>query len=174
MGFTLVFIAVGATASLLGEWFLDHQPAIQKIGALLIIAMGAQLSGLVRLNWLEREYRPFLAKTFHGPFGALLLGMSFTVGWTPCTGPILASILLYAGGNTTVVGGTLLLLVYALGFSLPFFLLTVLFRQYLSRMRDFYQWLPRIQQAAGWILVITGVFLWLGWLQKGLGFFWSF
>ncbi|MEN6567255.1 MAG: cytochrome c biogenesis protein CcdA [Veillonellales bacterium] len=169
IGFTFVLIIMGATASLLGQWFFDHQPEIKKIGAFLIIIMGVYLSGLVRLIPLEREYRPFLARTFQGPFGAFLLGISFTVGWTPCIGPILASILLYAGGNTTVAGGALLLLVYSMGFSLPFFLLAVLFRQYLSRMRDIYQWLPRLQQVAGYLLIVIGLFMWLDWLQKGLG-----
>lgn len=173
MGFTLVFIIMGATASLLGQWFLDHQPEIRKIGALLIIIMGISLSGLIRITPLEREYRPFLSRSFHGSFGSFLLGVSFTVGWTPCTGPILASILLYAGGTPTVASGALLLLVYAMGFSVPFFLLAVILRKYLSRIRKFYEWLPQIQRVTGYILIVIGVFMWMDWLQKGLGIFWS-
>lgn len=172
-GFTLVFILMGATASFLGEWFFDHQPEIRKVGALLIVVMGLNLSGLIKINRLEREYRPLLARTFQGPFGAFLLGISFTVGWTPCTGPILAAILLYAGGKATVVFGGELLLAYAVGFSLPFFLLAVVLRQYLARVRNIYEWLPQIQQLTGYMLIIIGVFIWMDWLQKGLGVFWG-
>ncbi len=169
LGFTVVFIVMGATASLLGQWFLYYQPEIRKIGAVLIIIMGLCLTGWLRITPLEREYRPLLARAFQGPGGAFLLGISFTAGWTPCTGPILASILLYAGGNMTVVGGVGLLLVYALGFSLPFFLLAVVLRRYLNRIRSFYRWLPRLQRLAGYILIITGILLGFDWLQKGLG-----
>jgi cytochrome c-type biogenesis protein len=173
LGFTLVFVIMGATASLAGQWFLEYQPEIQKVGAVLIIIMGLSLSGILRLNLLAREYRPFLARTFQGPFGSFLLGVSFTIGWTPCIGPILASILLYAGGNATVASGVVLLLAYAMGFSIPFFFLAVLLRQYLSRIRSIYHWLPQLQRVSGYILIVIGIFLWMNWLQKGLGFFWS-
>lgn len=172
-GFTLVFIIMGATASLVGEWFFDYQPELRKIGALLIIIMGVTLSGLIRITPLEREYRPFLARTFNGSFGAFLLGISFTVGWTPCTGPILATILLYAGGTATAKMGIVLLLVYAMGFSIPFFLLVVVLRQYLFRIRKIYEWLPTIQRAAGYMLILMGIFMWMDWIGKGLGLFWS-
>lgn len=173
-GFVLVFTIMGATASLLGQWFLDHQPEIRKVGALIIIIMGLSLSGLIRLTPLEREYRPLLAfKTFRGPFGSFLLGLSFTVGWTPCIGPILATILFYAGGTATAASGALLLLIYALGFSIPFFLLAVVFRHYLYRIRDFYKWLPQLQRMTGYMLVAIGIIIWMDWLQKGLGIFWT-
>lgn len=173
-GFTLVFIIMGATASFLGQWFFNYQPEIRKVGAVLIVLMGLSLSGLIRFTPLEQEYRPFLSRTFRGPFGAFLLGVSFTVGWTPCTGPVLASILLYAGANTTVINGVGLLFFYALGFSIPFFILAVLLRRYMVRVRAFYKWLPQIQKIAGFMLILIGIFLWLDWLQKGLGLFWSF
>lgn len=173
IGFTLIFMIMGATASLLGQWFFDYQPAIRKAGALLIILMGLSLSGIIHFTPLEQEYRPLLSRAFHGPFGAFLLGISFTVGWTPCTGPVLASILLYAGANTTAINGVWLLFFYALGFSIPFFILAVLLRRYMARVREFYKWLPKIQKMAGFMLILIGVFLWLDWIQKGLGLFWS-
>lgn len=172
-GFTVVFILMGATASLLGEWFFEHQLEIQKIGALVIIVMGLTMSGVIRIGLLEREYRPLLSRTFQGPFGAFLLGVSFTVGWTPCTGPILATILVYASGSATVGIGAALLFVYALGFSIPFFLLVVVLRRYLFRLRAVYQYLPQIQRAAGYLLILLGVLIWLDWLGKGIGIIWS-
>lgn len=173
LGFTLVFVLMGATASLLGEWFFDHQPEIRKIGAVLIIVMGLTLSGIWRIGALEREYRPLLLRTFQGPLGAFLLGMSFTVGWTPCTGPILAAILLYAGGTATVGMGALLLLIYSLGFAIPFFLFVVVLRRSLNKVRSVYQYLPAIQRFAGYLLIVLGVMLWLDWLAKGIGVLWS-
>ena len=168
-GFTLTFVVMGATASLLGSVFFDYQPQIKKIGAILIVIMGLVLSGIIRVTPMEKEYRPFLLHTFRGPLGAFLLGISFTVGWTPCTGPILAAILLYAGGTATVETGALLLLVYALWFSLPFFLLAVILRRYLFRMHKIYHWLPAIQRGAGYLLIVIGISIWMKWLEKGMG-----
>lgn len=168
-GFTLVFIAMGATASFVGQWFFDYQPILKKAGAVLIIIMGVALSGLIKIAPLEREYRPGLRKTFHGPFGSFLLGMAFTVGWTPCTGPILATILLYAGGTNTVGMGSFLLLVYAMGFSIPFFLLAAVLRKYIFHVRKLYDWLPTIQKIAGYMLIIIGISIWMDWMEKGLG-----
>jgi cytochrome c-type biogenesis protein len=170
LGFTLIFIAMGATASLVGKWFFDYQPLLKKIGAIVIILMGAFLSGLIQIKSMEREYRPFLKKAYQGPFSSFLLGMAFTIGWTPCTGPILATVLLYAGGAKTLGMGSFLLLVYAMGFSIPFFLLAVVLRKYIFSIRIIYKFLPKIQKAAGYILIIIGIFAWLGWIEKGLGF----
>ena len=172
-GFTLIFIAMGATASFVGQWFFDYQPVLKKVGAVMIILMGVFLSGLIKFTPMQREYRPFLKKTFRGPFGSFLLGMAFTIGWTPCTGPILATILLYAGGTNTVGMGSFLLLVYAMGFSIPFFLLAVVLRKYIFCIRNIYEWLPKIQKIAGYMLILIGIFIWMDWIEKGLGMFLS-
>jgi cytochrome c-type biogenesis protein len=104
-GFTLVFIAMGATASLLGQVFLDYQELLRKIGALFIVFMGCHLAGFVRLPVMHREWRPLAAKKLHGPAGSLLLGIAVTTGWTPCIGPILSAVLTYAGMGSTVSSG---------------------------------------------------------------------
>lgn len=173
IGFTLIFIAMGATASFVGQWFFDYQPVLKKVGAVMIILMGVFLSGLMKFTPMQREYRPFLKQTFRGPFGSFLLGMAFTIGWTPCTGPILATILLYAGGTNTVGMGSFLLLVYAMGFSIPFFLLAVVLRKYIFCIRNIYEWLPKIQKIAGYMLILIGIFIWMDWIEKGLGMFLS-
>ena len=122
-GFTLVFVMLGATASLIGSWLFSYQEVLRQGAAVLIIAMGLFMTGWIRIPLLLREYRPFQRRGFGGIGGAFLLGCGFTLGWTPCTGPMLATILLYAGDTATVGAGALLLFVYSLGFSVPFFML---------------------------------------------------
>ena len=159
-GFTLVFVLLGASASLLGAWLFSYQELLRQGAAVLIIVMGLFMTGWIRIPLLLREYRPFQRRGFDGIGGAFLLGCGFTLGWTPCTGPMLATILLYAGDTATVGAGALLLLVYSLGFAVPFFLLAVIWRRHIMKLRAFYQYLPRIQQAAGIVLVLLGVLLW--------------
>ena len=159
-GFTLVFVLLGASASLIGAWLFSYQEILRQGAAVLIIAMGLFMTGWIKIPVLLREYRPFQRRGFDGIGGAFLLGCGFTLGWTPCTGPMLATILLYAGDTATVGAGALLLLVYSLGFAVPFFLLAVIWRRHIMKLRAFYQYLPRIQQAAGVVLVLLGVLLW--------------
>lgn len=172
-GFTAVFVAMGATASYFGQFFIDYQDAIRKSGALFMIIMGIHLSGLISFSRLHREYRPFLQNTFRGPLGAFILGIAFTAGWTPCTGPILASILIYAGTSGTVSQGAFLLFVYAMGFSVPFFVIALFLNRYVGRIRALYVWLPVIQKVAATVLVITGVVIFFDLMQRGLGLFWG-
>ena len=159
-GFTLVFVLLGATASLIGAWLFSYQDILRQGAAVLIIVMGHFMTGWIKIPLLLREYRPFQRRGFGGIGGAFLLGCGFTLGWTPCTGPMLATILLYAGDTATVGAGALLLLVYSLGFAVPFFLLAVIWRRHIMKLRAFYQYLPIIQRAAGIVLVLLGVLLW--------------
>ena len=159
-GFTLVFVLLGATASLIGSWLFSYQDILRQGAAVLIIIMGFFMTGWVRIPLLLREYRPFQRRGFDGIGGAFLLGCGFTLGWTPCTGPMLATILLYAGDTATVGAGALLLLVYSLGFAVPFFLLAVIWRRHIVKLRAFYQYLPKIQRAAGIVLILLGILLW--------------
>ena len=159
-GFTLVFVLLGATASVIGAWLFSYQGILRQGAAVLIIVMGLFMTGWIKIPLLLREYRPFQRHGFGGIGGAFLLGCGFTLGWTPCTGPMLATILLYAGDTATASTGALLLFIYSLGFSIPFFLLAVIWRRHIMKLRAFYQYLPRIQQAAGIMLVLLGVLLW--------------
>ena len=159
-GFTLVFVLLGATASLIGAWLFSYQDILRQGAAVLIIVMGLFMTGCIKIPLLLREYRPFQRRGFGGIGGAFLLGCGFTLGWTPCTGPMLATILLYAGDTATVGAGALLLLVYSLGFAVPFFLLAVIWRRHIMKLRAFYQYLPIIQRAAGIVLVLLGILLW--------------
>ncbi len=172
-GFTIIFVAMGATASFIGELFLDYQEVIRKVGAVFMVIMGLQVLGILRISGLEREHRPFLKSTFAGPVGAFLLGLAFTAGWTPCTGPILATVLMYAGATATVSQGAFLLLIYAMGFCLPFLALAMLINRYMNKIRGIYKWLPVIQQVAGAVLIVAGIFIYFDLMQKGLGILWN-
>ena len=173
-GFALVFIAMGATASYLGQFFMEYQEIVRKVGAVFIALMGLHLMGFLRVAGLYREYRPFLQRTFQGPLGAFVLGVAFTAGWTPCTGPILAAILVYAGTTATVSQGIWLLFIFTIGFSLPFWLLALFLHRVLPWLRHIYQWLSLLQGVAGFILLLTGVILYFDLMQRILGFLLSF
>ncbi|WP_371371481.1 cytochrome c biogenesis CcdA family protein [Sporomusa aerivorans] len=173
-GFTLIFVVMGATASYIGELFLDHQEAVRKLGAVFMLVMGMQVLGIIKLPGLGREYRPFLGNAFSGPFGAFLMGLAVTAGWTPCTGPILATVLMYAGATATVSQGAFLLFVYAMGFCVPFLGLALLINRYMHKFQSIYSWLPVIHKAAGVVLITVGIFIYFDLLHKGLGLFWGF
>lgn len=170
-GFITVFVMMGATASYLGQLFWDYQTVIRQTGAIFMVIMGIHLTGIIKLEWLEREYRPLLHNTFHGPVGSFFLGVAFTAGWTPCTGPILASILFYAGIADSLSKGACLLFVYSLGFSVPFLVLAVFFNCYLYRLRVISKWLAPLQIISGGILIGIGIMLYFNLVQRALGIF---
>lgn len=172
-GYTLIFVVMGATASYIGEFFANYQEVIRKAGAAFMAVMGLQVLGILKLPGLEHEYRPLLQGTFAGPCGAFLLGLAFTAGWTPCTGPILATVLMYAGSTATVIQGAFLLFVYALGFCLPFLVLAILINRYISQVKGIYKWLPLIQQVAGTVLVVAGILVYFDLMPKVVGVIWS-
>jgi len=173
-GFTVVFLIMGVTASLLGRLFLEHQAVVRKAGAVFIFLMGLHLTGLLRLTFLVREARLAPVKDAGGPLGAFALGLALTAGWTPCVGPILASILAYAGIAGTAGYGALLLLAYAAGFAAPFLAFTALYKRYSAQIRARYHWLPLIQHGAGAALAATGVLLYFDLMAAGLGFIYGY
>ncbi|QDR80171.1 cytochrome c biogenesis CcdA family protein [Sporomusa termitida] len=172
-GFTLVFVAMGATASYIGELFFEYQELIRKGGAVFMVLMGLQIVGVLKIPGLAREFRPFLQGNFAGPLGAFLLGLAFTAGWTPCTGPILATVLMYAGAMATVGQGALLLFIYAMGFCLPFLIMAIVINRYCNKIQRVYRWLPLIQKAAGGILIAVGLLIYFDLLAKGMGVIWG-
>ncbi len=161
-GFTVVFLLMGATASALGQLALANWDMLEKFGGLLLIFLGIFLSGLWTPAALMREHRPFLQRRREGRLGSFLLGAAFTFGWTPCTGPILAAILLYAGSQATLTEGLFLLLSYALGFALPFLALVFLWGRIGRQVARIYPYLPVIQKALGLFLIAFGIAMLLG------------
>ena len=166
LGFAVVFMALGAASTLVGRLLLGHLAFWEKLGGILLVLLGLFLSGLWQPLFLVRDRRPFLQTQAKGPLGCFLLGLSFTLGWTPCTGPILAASLLLAGHEATVGAGLLLLGMYTLGFALPFFLLALVWNQVAPRIRPLYRYLPLLQKAAGIFLLVLGLALFFGYALR--------
>lgn len=159
LGFTLVFMALGATATFFGAALRRLLPALQQAGGVVIVLFGLYLVGVLRPSFLMRERRVHLARKPTGRVGSVLVGMAFGAGWTPCVGPVLASILLYAGMQGTMGEGMLLLLVYAVGLGIPFFVAAVAFNWFLAGARLLRSRLAVIEKVAGAVMIIVGVLL---------------
>jgi len=162
LGFSAVFVTLGATATALGSVINRSMPLLQQVGGVVVVLFGLYMLGWLRLPFLMRERRVHLASKPVGKAGSVVAGVAFGAGWTPCVGPILATILLYAGMEGSVGRGMLLLAVYALGLGLPFFLAAVGLNWYLASARYLRRWLVPIERAAGAFLVVVGVMLFTG------------
>ncbi|MEO7836806.1 MAG: cytochrome c biogenesis protein CcdA [Acidimicrobiales bacterium] len=156
-GFTLVFSLLGVSLALVGSALLQRLPLIVRVSGVGIIVMGLAMMGLLRIPLLTRERRFDLARVPTGPRGAFFLGSAFEFGWTPCIGPILATILTAAAATGTAAWGAVLLVFYSLGLGLPFIALGLGFQ----RARGSLAWLRRhargIEVAGGAMLVAVGV-----------------
>lgn len=158
-GFSAVFIALGASATALGTAVRDALPTLQRIGGVVIVLFGLSLLGVVKIPVLMREKRPQLVSRVAGPIGAVTAGVGFGAGWTPCIGPVLASILLFAGMESTVFDGVLLLAIYALGLGIPFILAAVFFQWFTGAVWVLRRWLLPLERVTGAVLLIMGLLL---------------
>ena len=159
LGFTLVFIALGAGATLVGQVLFQQQALIRKIGGALIILMGLYVAGWLRIPFLMREWRVELKDRPAGYVGALIAGITFAAGWTPCIWPILGSILTVASVSQTASTGILMLAAYSLGFAIPFFVSSLAINHFLTFFDRFKRYLPWVTRGSGAVLIILGVLL---------------
>ena len=164
-GFSTVFVALGATASVFGALLRQWSHVLSLIAGFGIMAMGAHFLGLFRLGAMLRESRVEIAKP-PGLWSAYLMGLAFAFGWTPCIGPILAAILAVAGSEETVARGALLLGAYAFGLGVPFVLAALAMEQFLGFAKGFRSQFARLEKAVGALLVLTGVAFLTGGLQS--------
>lgn len=162
LGFTLVFVALGATATALGATLRRALPLMQQIGGIVIALFGLSMLGVLRLPSLMREKRVHLASKPAGLAGSVLVGIAFGAGWTPCIGPVLATILLYAGMEATMMRGMLLLVAYSIGLGIPFLVAAVGLNWYLAGARHVMRWLRPLELGAGALLVAMGVLMFTG------------
>ena len=162
IGFSLVFIALGASASAVGKFVLRNLPLLGKIAGIVIIIFGLHTMGLFRLQFLEMEKRAHAQRKPAGLVGALLVGVAFAFGWTPCIGPILMGILAVAGSRETVQEGVVLLAVYSAGLAIPFLLTSLAIDRFFSvtaRIRKHYH---AIEVVSGALLVAIGLLIFTG------------
>ena len=172
LGFTLIFVMLGATATGLGRLLNYQQRWLERVGGTLIIAFGVYLLGGFHWMLLERERRFHLQNKPLGYLGSVLVGLAFGAGWTPCIGPILGSILLYTSTQASLGHGTVLLLTYSLGLAVPFLLAAFAVERFVEWFRRYRRLIPLVTRLTGALLVAVGLLvatgyfsLLAGWLQ---------
>lgn len=158
-GFSSVFIAFGASASLLGQILITYQDHIRRIGGLMIIVFGLYLLGILNLNFLKMEHRFQFRNRPAGYLGSFLIGVAFAAGWTPCVGPVLGSILLYASTTDSMLTGVVLLACYSLGLGLPLFLTALGVDRFLAYFKEVRAYLWGVSTVSGVFLIIVGVMI---------------
>ncbi|MGE0063635.1 MAG: cytochrome c biogenesis CcdA family protein [Xanthobacteraceae bacterium] len=156
LGFSTVFIALGASASAIGGLIRAWSGPLATIAGIIIIVMGLHFLGITPIAWLNRQMRVETAKPV-GLWGAYLMGLAFAFGWTPCIGPILATILAVAASDRTVGEGALLLAVYSAGLGIPFLIAAFAVEPFAAFLARFKRHLHRVEQAMGALLVLTGI-----------------
>jgi len=156
-GFTVVFAAFGASATYIGSFFQEHMGAIRKIGGILIIFFGIHVTGLVHLGMLLGEKRIVIHRKPAGYVGSFIVGLAFAAGWTPCIGPILASILMIAATEEKVYQGMSLLLTYSLGLGTPFFVSALALHKFLDLFNRFRKAIRVFEIVTGVFLIVIGI-----------------
>jgi len=158
-GFSLVFIAFGASASLIGQLLTDHQPLIRKVGGILIVLFGLYLLGIVKLKFLMSEKRIHFRIRPAGYLGSLLIGATFAAGWTPCVGPVLSTMLMYASTTNTLADGVMLLAFYSLGLGLPLFAAAMGVDRFLTYFKQVRSYVGVISTVSGVFLIVFGLII---------------
>ncbi|SDI57093.1 cytochrome c biogenesis CcdA family protein [Natribacillus halophilus] len=166
LGFTIIFLLLGLSSTLLGSWFNQYSSAIMQVGGILIIVFGLQMTGLISIRALFTEKRvaktPKKATSFSG---SVLFGLVFAAGWTPCIGITLGSILTLAGASGTMLTGSTMLFAYSMGLGLPFIGISLLYAQSFQKLSSINRFLPAIQKGSGVIMIILGILLFTGYFE---------
>ena len=179
-GFSTVFIAFGASASLIGQLLYEYQDIIRKVGGILIMIFGLYLTGVLKLSvfMTERRLLHFESRPV-GYLGSFLIGTAFAAGWTPCVGPVLGTILAYASTTESMSGGIMLLSAYSLGLGLPFFLTAFGMDRFLSYFKRLRSYLGGVSIVSGILLILVGMMIYTdsvtvmtSWLERhGIGWY---
>ena len=170
LGFSFVFIALGTTASFIGNFFLSYSEIFRIIAGIIIIFFSLQLLGIINFKFMNKDIRIFTNKYNHNLAFPLLVGVAFGFGWTPCIGPILGSILTLAAIEENLNKSILLLSFYSLGLAIPFIISGILIDKFLFFSKNFRKYTSTIIKVGGIILLLTGIAILTGQLQV-LGFF---
>jgi cytochrome c-type biogenesis protein len=156
LGFTTVFVALGASASAIGGWLRVWSAELSIVAGIAIIAMGLHFLGVFQFRWLMREKRAGIVKPA-SLWGAYVMGLAFAFGWTPCIGPILAAILAVAASEATVTKGAGLLAVYSIGLGIPFLAAAVAIEPFAKFLSRFRKHVGKVEKIMGGLLVLTGI-----------------
>jgi cytochrome c-type biogenesis protein len=166
LGFSTVFILLGAGATGIGQFLRQWQDVIAKIAGAVIIVMGLNFLGVFRISLLAREARFNPQQTAQNPLSAYVMGLAFAFGWTPCIGPVLGPILTLAGGKETVAQGAALLAVYSAGLGIPFLLAAFFSSKFMAFARNFRASMGTVEKVIGALLVVSGVLFLTGGMQR--------
>ncbi|MFZ2101744.1 MAG: cytochrome c biogenesis protein CcdA [Oricola sp.] len=166
LGFSTVFVALGATASFIGQTIAQYFNALSIVAGIIILIMGLHFLGIFRIGLLYREARVDVRKKPAGVAGAYLMGLAFAFGWTPCVGPVLAAILFIAGAEDTALRGAALLAAYSLGIGLPFLAAAVFASRFIGWANRFKRHMGTVEKAMGVLLVLTGILFMTGQMSR--------
>ena len=166
LGFTTVFVLLGAGASVLGQYINRYAMELSYVAGAAIIIMGLHFLGVFRIPLLYREARVNVQRKPAGVVGAYIIGLAFAFGWTPCIGPVLATILAIAGSEDSVQRGMVLLAVYSLGLGIPFLLAAAFAGQFMGVMQRFRKHMGTVEKVMGALLVLTGFLFISGQVQN--------
>ena len=160
LGFSAVFVSLGASASFAGELLRTYQDIIRKVGGIVIVLLGIHIIGIINLRILQRDKGlHFFREKPAGILGSFLIGVGFAAGWTPCIGPILATILMIAASYDTLIKGVLLLIFYSLGLAIPFFLTSIGINTFLKHFNKLKKHMRVVSIATGSFLIFTGILI---------------
>ncbi|MBW9145933.1 cytochrome c biogenesis protein CcdA [Clostridium sp. CM028] len=159
LGFSIIFILMGVSITSLGKLLITHKNLFRKVGGTIIVVFGLHTIGLFKIKLFYREKRFLYFDKIKGPFSSVIMGMAFATGWTPCIGPILSSILIYATSMNSIGKGVLLLIMYSLGLAVPFILTAMAIGSFTKQFRKFSIYLPIISIISGVLMIIMGVMI---------------
>jgi len=158
-GFSTVFIALGVSSSVIGSLLFQYLDVIRIVGGILVIIFGLFIAGFLKFDFLMKDKKVRLSGKPAGYVGTFLVGMTFAAGWSPCIGPILGTILVYAGSKGSMLYGLKLLSVYSLGLAIPFFLSAVAINAFLSYSQKLLRYMRVLMIISGLILIVFGIML---------------
>ena len=170
LGFSVVFIALGAVATGIGQLANEYHNLLAKVAGIIVIVFGLHLTGLLKIKALYADKRLHDVKGGSSALGSFAVGFAFAFGWTPCIGPILATILVFAGAQETVFKGVLLLAIYSAGLAVPFLLTSLGVDRFLGFYTRFRRHLHTVEVISGVLLIVVGVLIFMNNLKLLSGY----
>ncbi len=157
LGFSVIFVTLGATATAFGQLFRQAMPFLSPLAGVIVIIMGLHFLGVFRIGFLNMQIRSSGPSAASGPAGGFMLGLAFALGWTPCIGPVLAAVLAVAASQQSALEGATLLGIYSAGLGVPFLLAAFAIGPFMDFFEGFKKHLPKVEKFMGAFLVLTGI-----------------